>query len=48
MRDSSDAVVLPGMRDVFRFESPDWSMEVPHASALFHASSRHGIIVGVV
>jgi hypothetical protein len=44
MRNSSDGVVLTGMRDVFGFESPDWSMAVPHASTLFPASSRHDIV----
>jgi hypothetical protein len=42
MLNASDATVLHGMRDVYGFESREWSMAVSNAETLFPPSMRHG------
>jgi hypothetical protein len=42
MMNASDATVLHGMRDVYGFESREWSMAVSNADTLFPPSMRHG------
>ncbi len=42
--DPAEAVLLPGMRDTFGFESSEWKIQMEHASNSFPTHQRHAVV----